>query len=117
MFTEQSTFKTFSSAKSEKVLTEDALLKARSRWLLGLFLSATLGLLALIFGLGLTVLQAVGVFLVADSINPTITILLVASLPLLFLTAHCMDKIRETELKVKLEYCKRLGAADANGQH
>lgn len=112
MFTEQTTFAAFSAATSQKAPTEVAFLKARSRWLLGLFLSATFGSLSLIFGLGLTVFQAVGVFSAANSINPTITILLGGSLPLLFLAAHCMDKIRETELKIKLEYCKRLGAAD-----
>lgn len=93
-------------AAFEKTPTELGLLRSRQRWIGGLFLGATFGLLSLIFGLGLSVLSALGV---VASINTTITILLVASFPLLMFAAHCMDKVREKETLVKLEYCKRMG--------
>lgn len=89
--------------------------RARSGWIVGLFLASTSGLLLMIFGLGLSGLVAVG--LVDDPrTEGEITIMLIVSLPLLFFAAHCLDKIKETETLIKIEYCKRLGTSEPDLQ-
>lgn len=103
----------FVTRHTEKRAVEIALVRSRTTWLTALFLSGTFGLLSMIFGLGLTLLSADHVFQNEASANTAITILLSASFPLLFLAAHCMDKIREVETRMRIEYCKRLGLEES----
>jgi len=104
----QTAYPSLSPTVLSKTPDEIAYLRSRSRWLACLFLSGTFGLLSAIFGLGLSALLLAGV-VPKESANPEITVLLGAAFPLLFLSAHSLDKIREAEKRVKLEYCKRLG--------
>ncbi len=108
MIAKQTTYPSFSTTAHSRTPAEIALLRSRSKWLACLFFSGTFGLLSAVFGLGLSALLLFGA-LQREGVNTAITILLGDSFPLLFLSAHSLDKIREAEKRVKLEYCKRLG--------
>lgn len=97
-----------STTQRLETATEIGLLRSRARWLAGMYVSSTFGLLSGIFGLGLTVLMAVHVFQNEAVINRAITVLLGTCFPLLFLAAHCLDKMRECETRVKREHCESL---------
>ena len=110
--TTRTVFRSAPARALEKTAFEIALQRSHKRWLVGLFLSSTFGLLAGIFGLAFSALYALGALETSGHISGEITLLLVASFPLLFLSAHSLDRIREIERKIKLEYCKRLGYKD-----
>jgi len=45
-------------------------------------------------------------------LSTSAALLLAISFPLLFLMAHCMDKIGEIEKAIRLEYCRKHGLHD-----
>lgn len=92
-------------AEQEKETELDNL---RSRWIAVLSVSAVLGVAAGLAGL---MFSSVTWFFndATKGVAELGTILVVAFLPLLMLAAHSLDKIREAEKALRLDYCRRHG--------
>jgi hypothetical protein len=72
-------------------------------------ISATLGALAGVIGLGI---NALFLFHLAQNKGPIGSMgisLLVIAFPLMFLGAHCLDKEDAVERAIRLDYCRKLG--------
>ncbi len=95
-------------AEQDKVTGLDNL---RSRWIAVLLVSAVLGVAAGLAGL---LFSSVTWFFndATKGVAELGTILVVAFFPLLMLAAHSLDKIREAEKALRLDYCRRHGLKD-----
>lgn len=97
------------TATKTSVSTENLLLQRRKRWLGSFFLASTLGILSIFFGLGIGLFSYMALDGGAKIIG---TVMLISALPLLMFAAHSMDKAEEMEIRLKIEYCKKLGSND-----
>ena len=97
---------TYFGYKSE---TDTGLRRSRTNWFALMLLSGAGAVGAGITGL---ILGVVAWEVPGSGLSPAATILLAISFPLLFLLAHCMDKIGEIEKAIRLNYCRQHGLRD-----
>jgi len=99
----------------QQVLTtskQDPLARLKSSWTAVFATSATLGALAGLSGL---CINALFLFDIADNkgaLSLAGTWLLIVAFPLLFLGAHCLDRIDKVEKSIRSEYCREHGLED-----
>lgn len=93
-------------------LTESALEKSRTRWVIGLFLSAIFGCLAALIGLSVSVLSLFDILDDSSRLGHAGTWLVAAFFPLMALASHSLDKADELGKAIRLEYCRRHGLQD-----
>lgn len=95
------------SAPTDRSASDEPLFRQRRMWRIGILLSGGLGILLSFVGILLSFETYTG--LTGRSVSSVGTLLLAASFPLLFLAAHCMDKVRDLDKCIRLEYCRRHG--------
>src|SRR6476659_10789372 len=91
---------------------DDPLSQLKRWWLAAFLFSATLGSLAGVTGIGI---NALFLFQMAENkgaIGLVGVWLLLIAFPLLFLSAHCLDKIDSVKRQIRLEYCREHGFDD-----
>jgi len=93
---------------------DDPLSQSKRRWKAAFLSSATLGSIAGVSGIWINALFVFGIAENKGAIGLVGIWLLVIAFPLLFLSAHCLDKVDSVERQIRLEYCKRHGLSDEN---
>ena len=86
----------------------DPLARSKRVWSATLLFSVMLGTVAGISGLGINALILVDIAENKGAISMAATWLLVAAFPLLFLSAHCLDRIDIVERMIRAEHCREL---------
>jgi hypothetical protein len=83
------------------------------RWTAGLLISAVLGGLTGLTGLGIGALSILGVAH-ETSVVTLGTLSIALSFPLLILAAHCLDKVDACDKAIRLERCRKTGFKDGD---
>lgn len=86
-----------------------SLSRRKRRWTVAFLISATLGAVAGVSGLGINTLFLLRLAQNNGPIGSISILLLVIAFPLLFLGAHCLDKVDAVERAIRLEYCRKRG--------
>ncbi len=98
----------------EDDLIETALKQSLRRWTAGLLVSGSLAAISGLTGLGIGLISLIGLANADARLGETGTVCFVLAFPLSFLAAHCVDKIDETDKRIRLEYCRRHGMKDSD---
>jgi hypothetical protein len=100
------------TGRSLAIQEDDRLVRCKRQWSAGFLVSASLGGMSGITGI---VINALFLFEIAENkgaISLAATWLLVAAFPLLFVGAHCLDRIDTVERAIRAEYCREHGLED-----
>ena len=92
--------------------TNDPLTRLKRSWSAAFVTSATLGVLAGVSGLGINALFLFDIAENKGTLSLAGTWLLVVAFPLLFLSAHSLDRVDTVERMIRAEYCDKHGVKD-----
>lgn len=92
--------------------TDDPLIRLKRSWSAAFVTSATLGVLAGISGLCINALFLFNIAENKGALSLAGTWLLVVAFPLLFLSAHSLDRVDLVERMIRAEYCDGLNERD-----
>ena len=89
--------------RSKELNREKQLSKLGTQWTVLLLVSGSLGVGSGVVGVVLNALFLFGVLKNEGALGLTAVLLLVAAFPLLFLTAHCLDRVDAINSLIRLE--------------
>lgn len=92
-----------------KVGTESRFQRKQTFWMGSLIVSASLGAVAGLCGIVIGAMSFLGLTGHIRGISTLTTVLVVASFPLLFGAAHCLDRLDDIEREIRIEYCRERG--------